>query len=144
MYRIKIFSIGKTKEKWLEEALKEYLKRLTQTASIDFILAKNNEQLTSLIKNEATRGTLIICLDANGQVLDSDQFSSYLIRQLEMGGSRLSLVIGGSEGLPEKFKQTYPLLSLSKLTFTHQIIRLILVEQIYRALEISKGSKYHK
>ena len=144
MYRIKIFSIGKTKEKWLEEALAEYLKRLTQTATIDFILAKNDEQLTTLVENEATRGTLIICLDAEGKVLDSDQFSCYLMHQLEAGGSRLSLVIGGSDGLPAAFKQTYPLLSLSKLTFTHQIIRLILVEQIYRALEIAKGSKYHK
>lgn len=140
MYKLRIFSVGKTKEEWLEEAIAEYLKRLQHTASIEFVWAKNDEQLIALVEKEET----VVCLDALGQMMDSEKFSSFLIKQLETGGSRLSFVIGGAEGLPASFKKKYPLISFSLMTFTHQIIRLILVEQIYRGFEISKGSKYHK
>ncbi|MEI8124785.1 MAG: 23S rRNA (pseudouridine(1915)-N(3))-methyltransferase RlmH [Parachlamydiaceae bacterium] len=144
MYKIRIFSVGKTKEKWLDEAIAEYLKRLQQTATIEFVLLKNDDLLTSAVQKESDNGTVVLCLDATGKTLDSEGLSNYLLRQLELGGARLVLVIGGAEGLPPILKNSYPLLSLSALTFTHQVIRLILVEQIYRAFEIAKGSKYHK
>lgn len=144
MHRIRILSIGKTKEDWLEEALAEYLKRLQQTASIEFVWAKDNPQLEQLVEKEAVRGGIVICLDPKGQILDSEKFSAFLLRQLELGGARMAIVIGGADGLPEALKDRYPLLSLSAMTFTHQMTRLILVEQIYRAFEIAKCSKYHK
>lgn len=140
MYKLRIYSVGKTKEEWLESALAEYLKRLQQTAPIEFILAKNDEQLVSSVEKEEA----VICLDPAGQMMDSEKFSSFLIKQLEANGSRLAFVIGGPEGLPVALKKKHPLLSFSPMTFTHQIIRLILVEQIYRAIEIDKGSRYHK
>ena len=65
-------------------------------------------------------------------------------QQLEKGGARITFAIGGAEGFSEEVKKSYPLISLSPLTFTHQMTRLILIEQIYRATEILKGSKYHK
>lgn len=139
MYRIRIYSIGKTKEDWLESAIAEYVKRLQHVTTIEFLWAKNEEQLVALVGKEET----LICLDAGGQAMNSEKFSMFLMKQLEMSGSRLAFVIGGAEGLPLSLRR-YPLLSFSPMTFTHQIIRLILIEQIYRAIEIGKGSRYHK
>ena len=140
MIRIKLLSVGKTKETWLNDALDEYLKRLTPVAAIEFAWAKNDAQLVSLIEQEPA----VICLDAQGTMMTSEEFAGFLQKQLEMHGSRLTLVIGGSEGLPKEIKARYPLISLSRMTFTHQMTRLVLVEQIYRAFEILRGSKYHK
>lgn len=140
MLKLKIFSVGKTKEPWLEQALEEYLKRLKPVLTIDFVWAKNDDQLLSLVEKEP----LVLCLDAEGSLMDSPQFASYLLSKFEEGGSRLAIVIGGAEGLPEKLKRNRSLISLSRLTFTHQIVRLVLLEQIYRAFEIAKGSQYHK
>lgn len=140
MYHFRILSIGKTKEEWLESAIAEYLKRLQATATLTFVWAKNDGQLLALIEKEKS----IICLDAEGQGMNSQLFSSFLIKQLETHGASLTFVIGGPEGLPATLKKGYPLISLSPMTFTHQMVRLILVEQIYRAIEIDKGSHYHK
>jgi 23S rRNA (pseudouridine1915-N3)-methyltransferase len=141
MLKIKILSIGKTKEPWLEQAIAEYQKRLQATASFEFIWAKQEEQLLALV----AQSPLPICLDPRGSLFTSEEFSDFLCNKLELGGSRLSFVIGGAEGLPASLKKgSYPQVSLSSLTFTHQLTRLVLIEQIYRALEIAKGSKYHK
>lgn len=140
MYKLRIFSVGKTKEEWLELAIAEYLKRLQQVATIEFIWAKTDNQLLAMVE----KATGVICLDAAGHMMESEKFSSFLIKQLEANGARLNFVIGGANGLPSALKTKYPLLSLSPMTFTHQMIRLILIEQIYRAIEIDKGSHYHK
>mmetsp|Transcript_14927 Transcript_14927/g.25903 ORF Transcript_14927/g.25903 Transcript_14927/m.25903 type:complete len:148 (-) Transcript_14927:171-614(-) len=98
----------------------------------------------------------IIAMDERGNIpKDSNQFSELLFNWLEKGGSRVAFVIGGADGLPEAVKKDRDLplhqrryvhyfLSLSNLTFTHKMARLLLVEQIYRAAEIRKGSKYNK
>ncbi|MCB1111902.1 MAG: 23S rRNA (pseudouridine(1915)-N(3))-methyltransferase RlmH [Chlamydiales bacterium] len=140
MSKIKILTIGKTKESWLDEALAEYCKRLTGTAEIEFILVKNDDQLIKTLEKERH----YICLDAQGNLMNSVAFSQFLMRKLEENGARLTLVIGGPEGLPKEIKQGAELISLSPMTLTHQCARLILLEQIYRAFEIAKGSKYHK
>lgn len=140
MYKIKILTIGKTKETWLEDALAEYHKRLKATAQIELVLAKNDTHLVELSAKEA----VVICLDVVGEAVTSEEFSKLLATQLERGGSRISFVIGGAEGLPPELQQAPLRVSLSKMTYTHQIVRLVLVEQIYRAFEIAKGSRYHK
>ena len=141
MYRIKIFTIGKAKEPWLSEALEEYTDRLKASACIEWVLAKDNAQLVQLVGKEKS----FVCLDPHGKLLDSPAFSRELLRLLSEGGSRLSFVIGGAEGIPDSIKsRAAKLFSLSPLTFTHQMTRLILLEQIYRAFEIDKGSPYHK
>ena len=86
----------------------------------------------------------MICLDPAGLLLTSEQFADFFDRSWQKGGSRLAIVIGGAEGLPPELRSKYPLVSLSPLTFTHQITRLILVEQLYRSIEIKKNSRYHK
>lgn len=140
MYRLRIYSVGKTKEPWLEEAINDYLTRLQHIISIEFIWAKTDEHLLTLVSKEPN----LVCLDASGQVMNSAQFSNFLIKQFENSGARLAMVIGGAEGLPPSLKSGHPLVSLSPMTFTHQIVRLVLIEQIYRAFEIAKGSRYHK
>jgi len=140
MLKLKILSIGKTKEEWLDKAIEEYVKRLKPLLSIEFVWAKNDEQLIALVEKEP----LFICCDALGLSLNSEQFSDYFQKKFTEGGSRLAIVIGGAEGLPSSLKTHKNLISLSPLTMTHQIIRLVLLEQIYRAVEIAKGTKYHK
>lgn len=140
MLHIKILSVGKTKETWLDEALQEYLKRLKPTASFEFIWAKNDAQLLSLAQKEST----LICLDPAGLPLTSTEFADFMQKALIEGGSRIVFVIGGAEGLPPELKKGHSLISLSPMTLTHQLTRLVLIEQIYRAFEIAKGSKYHK
>lgn len=140
MPAIKILSIGKNKERWLEEALLEYQKRLRNSVSVDFQWFRTDDQLI----NVANKSAGVIGLDPSGKQMTSEDFSLWLYNQWETHGAHLTMVIGGHQGLPLTLKEKVPLISLSKLTFTHQITRLILLEQIYRAIEISKNSPYHK
>lgn len=111
------------------------------TLSIEWVLVKNEEKLLELAQKEP----LLLSLDPQGVSVTSEEFSRLFYTSLVKGGSRLAFVIGGPEGLPPKLKSKGPhLISLSPLTFTHQLTRLILMEQLYRALEIQKGSSYHK
>jgi 23S rRNA (pseudouridine1915-N3)-methyltransferase len=140
MLKLKIFSIGKFKEKWLEEAIRLYTQRLIATMQIEWIWAKDNKQLIDLVQEEP----FAFCLSPEGQMQTSEEFSQTLFKNFEKYRSRLSFIIGGAEGLPEQLKQRFPLLSFSRLTFTHQMTFLLLIEQVYRAAEIQKNSRYHK
>jgi 23S rRNA (pseudouridine1915-N3)-methyltransferase len=134
MHQIKILTIGKTKEAWLTEALAEYEKRLTPLAKISLELARDDEALALKTKLEPN----VSCLDPAGQQFTSEAFAGLIGRS-----ARHTFVIGGPDGLPPSLRH-YPLISLSPLTFTHQITRLLLYEQIYRACEINRGSRYHR
>lgn len=141
MFKVKVITVGKCKEEWLSEALLEYEKRMQKMLKIEWVLLKNDAQLESYAQKEPD----YICLDLKGKLLSSEEFSQKLLQLLEQGGSRLSILIGGAEGFSENvLSKAKFLISLSHLTFTHQLVRLILVEQIYRALEIAKGTEYHK
>ncbi len=141
MYKIKIYSIGKTKESWLQEVLAEYTTRLKTTLLIEWILLKTTEQLELALRQQDH----FLCLDPEGTQYTSPEFSSSLIQWLTQFHSRLCFVIGGAEGIPHSIKKrATQLISLSKMTLTHQMTRIVLLEQIYRALEIEKGSAYHK
>jgi 23S rRNA (pseudouridine1915-N3)-methyltransferase len=140
MLKLKIFSVGKTKEKWLIEAFEEYIKRLKPFLQIECLWAKDSSQLIEWAQKEGD----YLCLDPSGRLYTSEELSHFLCQQWEKGGSRITLVIGGADGIPLELKQKAILISLSPLTFTHQISRLVLIEQIYRSIEIQKGSQYHK
>lgn len=140
MIKVKILSVGKTREPWLEQALGEYYKRLQKNVAFECLWVKDDQQLQAM----AIKESLIVCLDPAGKQMTSEAFADFFAQQVEAGGARITFVIGGPDGLPQALKQNYPLISFSLLTFTHQLTRLILVEQIYRAMEILKGSKYHR
>lgn len=135
MLKVKIYTIGRCKETWLAEALSEYDKRMKGRLELEWLLAKDDAQLVEWTKLEPN----LIALDPKGELMESETFS----RKLIQAGARISFVIGGAEGLPLAISAKSRW-SLSPLTFTHQIARLILAEQIYRALEIDRGSPYHK
>ena len=138
--KVRIVSPGKTKERWLEDAIELYTKRLRGTLALECVWVKDDIALVS--QSRATGA--VIALDPLGKTCSSEEFSELLFAAIERGGSRLSFIIGGAEGLPAEVRADATLVSLSRLTFTHQMARLVLVEQIYRATEIRKGSGYHK
>lgn len=140
MLRLKVLSVGKNKEAWLEEAIQLYEKRLKPFMQIEWVWAKNSEQLEQWALQEPG----LICLDPAGQQFTSEAFSKFLDAEWERYGARLTFVIGGAEGLPHSLRNRPGNISLSRLTFTHQITRLILIEQIYRAHDLSRGGNYHK
>ena len=136
MFKVKVLTIGKCREPWLSAALAEYEKRLEGRVAIEWLLAKGVQQLA-----EWARQTPYIALDLKGRLLSSEEWHQ------KMGalGSRLTFVIGDASGLsPLILDGAQFRWSLSPLTFTHQMTRLILLEQLYRASEIERGSRYHK
>jgi 23S rRNA (pseudouridine1915-N3)-methyltransferase len=138
-----ILIVGKKNgaEQFIDDGYAEYEKRLGPTMKINTIFLKSDEALVQAAKD--IKGS-VIALDENGKQYTSRQFSDVVYKGFEDGGANLSFIIGGFSGLPPEIKSKYPLMSLSKMTWTHQMARLLLIEQIYRAVEIHKGSGYHK
>ncbi len=155
MMRITIISIGKLKESYWKEAEAEYLKRLSAFAKVEIIEHKEigfsekdtvesiKENEVEIILNSIPASSYMIALDPHGKELSSESLSKN-ISDLEHTTSHLTFIIGGPLGLHESiFKKTNLKLSLSPLTFTHQMTRVILLEQIYRAYMIKSGKSYH-
>ena len=138
-----IFIVGKRSggETWIAEGCQEYEKRLSSGMVINTSFLKSNDEL---IKASKQLKGIVFALDEHGKSLTSPEFSSLLYGGYQDGGSVVSFIIGGYDGLPDEIKRRHNLLSLSKMTWTHQMARLLLLEQIYRASEIKKGSAYHK
>lgn len=145
--RIRIVGRRNGGESWLESSYSTYETRLKSTnLKVTTQWHKNDDDLIKGIDGDVAKNNVVVLLDPCGKMCTSEKFSNDMYRWLEEGGSRLTFVIGGAEGLPEELKTNYgsTMLSLSSLTFTHQFARILLMEQIYRASEIKKGSGYHK
>lgn len=137
-------------ESWLEDACEMYLTRLRPSGvQVETTWHKDNPALIKGVESDFAKQNVVVLLDPLGKTKTSEQFSCDLYDWLDRGGSRMSFVIGGAEGLPPELKypssnQKPTMISLSSMTFTHQFARLLLIEQIYRGTEIRKGSGYHK
>lgn len=141
MFKVKIYSIHKTKEKWLQNALFEYEKRLKPYITFDWHFFKEEKKLEKKILKEK----FYVCLSEEGKKLTSKEFSKMLFNFFQSNNSKICFVIGSENGLSKNIKMKANFtFSLSELTFSHQMTRIILLEQLYRAIEISKNSKYHK
>lgn len=153
--KLTIVCAGKIKEKWLNDGIAEYTKRLSKYTSVEIIevadapdsipesqaLDQEGKRILSRIKPNA----YVIVLDLHGKEMTSEEWSEHVISGFEKGGAELVLVIGGSNGLsPELVARANERLCLSPMTFTHQMTRLIILEQVYRAFKIHFGEKYHK
>ena len=155
MFNFTLIVVGKFKEKYWAEAETEYRKRLAPYAKLSVIelpdLAFKNEAVrerirlaeAEKIKNAIPKNAFIIALTETGQEFDSIKFAGWL-ETLSQSGQPIAFVIGGPLGLDRNFLKTVnTTLSLSVLTFPHQLARVILLEQIYRAATINAGKQYH-
>lgn len=161
MLKINIICIGKIKEKYFTDAVAEYAKRLTAFCKFS-VVELNEERIRSNTPNEAQIAEVIeaegrrilqkigasdyvaaMCIE--GRLMSSEELSETLDKAALSGKSTVDFIIGGSYGLSDEVKRRADLrLSMSKMTFPHQLARVILSEQIYRAFEISTNGKYHK
>ncbi len=160
MQNIYIIAVGKLKEKYLRDAFSEYEKRLKPFCRLHLVEI-DEERLPerpgeSRIKNgmekEAERilkklpeGCFVVSLCIEGNQMSSEEFAKTVEQSATRGFSNIAFVIGGSFGLHDSIKQRSNLrMSFSKMTFPHQLFRVMLMEQIYRAEQIINGGKYHK
>lgn len=157
---ITILSVGKLKEKYLKQGIEEYSKRLGPYAKLSIIEvpdepAPDNMSEAEIVQVKDAEGnkllskigqdTYCFALAIDGKQLSSEAFAAELDRLATYGQSKVVFVIGGSNGLSEAvLKRADAHLSFSKMTFPHQLMRLILIEQIYRAFRINRNEPYHK
>lgn len=128
-------------EEWISSGCAEYEKRLKPVLNLNTVFLKSDDDLIDAANS--AKG-IVIALDEKGKQFTSHEFTEMLYDCFLEGGSTVTFLIGGFAGLPASIRSKYRLISLSKLTWTHTMARLLLTEQIYRATEIRKGSSYHK
>lgn len=151
--KIKLIAVGKTKESYLQQGVDEYVKRLTRYADFEIIIvpegkttdanqAKQKEGEAILAKLDKT--DFLVLLDNRGKQYTSEKFALYIDTKAVNGVKTLVFCIGGAFGFSDKvYERKNEWLSLSEMTFSHQMIRLFFIEQIYRAFTIIKGHPYH-
>lgn len=158
--QITIISVGKLKEKYLLQGINEYIKRLSAYSKIQIIEVADekapenlsNAEMEQVKQKEAEKilsnikqDQYVIALAIEGKMLTSEQLAKELDTLTTYGKSNIVFIIGGSLGLAEDvYTRADMLLSFSKMTFPHQLMRLILLEQVYRAFRINRGEPYHK
>ncbi len=150
--KIRILAVGKLSDSFFKEAFENYAKRLSRfcTLTVTEIPESKKDDVISAVREEGeelsskTSGYVIV-LDKSGQEIASEEFSNLMKKQFVSGISEITFVIGGSYGLSEKAKNCGNfLLSFGKFTYPHQLMRVILAEQIYRAFTIMENITYHK
>ena len=157
--KITLACVGKIKEKYLTAGIEEFTKRLTPFCKLETIaineermpedpspaekeqvLAKETERLLAVIP----QNSYVIVLDVIGSLISSEELAAKFDKLALGGNSHITFVIGGAFGYTDALrKRADETISFSRMTFTHQMIRLLLIEQIYRAFKISRGEKYH-
>ena len=154
--KITFIWIGKTTEQWLQEGIDVYLKRLKHyvNLTIEIIPAPKNMPKNDVEKQKEMEGDAILgriaasdevyLLDERGQTFTSEELANLLQKKMLSSAKHIVIVVGGAFGFSEKiYKRANGQISFSKLTFSHQMIRLLLCEQIYRAFTIIRGEAYH-
>ncbi|WP_445506495.1 23S rRNA (pseudouridine(1915)-N(3))-methyltransferase RlmH [Niallia sp. 03190] len=157
---ISIITVGKLKEKYLKQGIEEYTKRLSSYSKIEIIEVPDEKapeilsdaEMEQVKKKEGERILAKVATDAHvialaieGKQKSSEELADTLDKLATYGKSKVTFIIGGSLGLSDEvLKRADDKLSFSKMTFPHQLMRLILVEQVYRAFRINRGEPYHK
>ena len=160
MQKMTILCTGKLKEKFYLDAAAEYVKRLSRFCKLEIIelpeqrlpqtpsegeIAQALDREAALIESRIWPGAAVIAMCVEGKPMSSEQLADYFSRLTVSGTSKICLLIGGSCGLSERVKQRAALrLSMSPMTFPHHLARVMVLEQVYRALNIAAGGKYHK
>lgn len=151
---IKIICIGKIKEKYLVDGIEEYRKRLKIFCDVELLelkeintddINKNIEQEGDLILNNIKKTDYVIALSIPGKNISSENLASMIKEHYTYNSSTMTFIIGGSNGLDNRvLERSNYQLSFGKMTFPHQLMRLVLFEQIYRCMMINNNHKYHK
>ena len=145
--KINLVTIGKLKEKFLVEGVSEYLKRIKIFSKInvqEISECRTVEEEGKKLLSQVPRDSFLIVLDVAGEELTSEKLAEKISELNLRGVSDITFLIGGAFGLSEEVRQAADFrLSISQMTFTHQMARLIIVEQIYRAFKINRGEPYH-
>ena len=160
MLGVRLICVGKLGDKFWAQAVKEYEKRLGAYCKLEIIelpeqrlpqtpsegeIAQALDREAALIESRIWPGAAVIAMCVEGKPMSSEQLADYFSRLTVSGTSKICLLIGGSCGLSERVKQRAALrLSMSPMTFPHHLARVMVLEQIYRALNIAAGGKYHK
>lgn len=157
MIKIKVIVVGKTKEKYLQLGESDFQRRLTRFCQLEYTVVKeekvsSNMPEQQIKQKEAERIfektsdiACLVALDQTGKQMSSIKFAEYLQQKMNEGCGKLAFIIGGALGLDSQIlNAATDVISLSEMTFTHEMTRLIFMEQLYRAFTILKGEKYHK
>ena len=148
---LKVITVGKKHEYWVSEGIDRYQKRLRAPFSFEWVLLPHSslegvsarQEESERIQKRLEDFDYVVLLDERGRELNSPTLAATLTNELDRS-KRVALVIGGAYGVTDELRNNSQLvLSLSPLVFPHQLVRLILVEQLYRAQEITQGGKYH-
>ena len=147
MIRFTFVCVGKLKEEYMKDGIKDYTRRLARYARTEFTEVPDStipEEGRALLARIPAR-SFVIALDLHGVMLSSEKFAAVLDGAMTSGYSDICIVIGGSDGIDRQVTERADLnLSLSPMTFTHLMTRLIVLEQLYRSMKILNGEKYHK
>lgn len=147
---IRIIAIGRKHESWITEGLDRYQKRLKKPYDIEWVLLPHSsleglqarQEESERIRQRIDTGVYVLLLDEVGKNISSPEFSTLL--EAQFAHRNITVVIGGAYGVTPELQQRADFVwSLSRLVFPHQLVRLLLVEQLYRAQEIKNGGKYH-
>ncbi len=154
--RIKLVLIGKTDSDFLKQGIEEYTKRLKHYLNFNMVIIpdiKNVKNLSEiqqkqkegeLLINQIGTGDFVVLLDEKGKEYSSVEFSKFIEKQMISGLRNLTFMVGGPYGFSDEvYKKANSKLALSRMTFSHQMVRMIFVEQLYRAMTIIKGEPYH-
>ncbi|HEY4743208.1 MAG TPA: 23S rRNA (pseudouridine(1915)-N(3))-methyltransferase RlmH [Desulfuromonadaceae bacterium] len=150
--KLRVLWVGKSRDAWVKEALADYGGRIRRYCPLELIDVRDEkgaeaeeqrrrecERLERQIPPNAT----LVLLDERGEQMDSPALAAYIAKQRDSGAPELAFAIGGAYGFSEEFRRRGRLLALSRMTFTHQMVRVFLLEQIYRAFTIINGEPYH-
>jgi 23S rRNA (pseudouridine1915-N3)-methyltransferase len=150
--KLRVLWVGKTRDPWVKEPLVDYAGRIRRYIPLELCETRDEKgaEAEEMRRRECERleklvppGATLVLLDERGEQLDSPGLAAYIGKQRDSGTSELVFAIGGAYGFSEEFRKKGRLLALSKMTFTHQMVRVFLLEQIYRAFTILNNEPYH-
>jgi 23S rRNA (pseudouridine1915-N3)-methyltransferase len=150
--RLRVLWVGKSREEWVKQALADYATRIRRYAPLELVEVRDEKgaMAEEMRRRECERlekqippGATLLLLDERGEQMDSPGLAAYIGKQRDSGTADLVLVIGGAYGFSDAFRRRGRLLSLSPMTFTHQMVRVFLLEQLYRSFTILNNEPYH-
>jgi 23S rRNA (pseudouridine1915-N3)-methyltransferase len=150
--KIRILWVGKSRDAWVKEAIAEYTGRIKHYAPLEVCEVRDEKGAAAeemrrreceRLEKQIPHGVVIVLLDERGEQMDSPALAAFIGKQRDSGTGEMVFAIGGAYGFSEEFRRRGRLLSLSKLTFTHQMVRVFLLEQVYRSFTILNNEPYH-